>query len=88
MVSVALDTPHWDHHVNFVIMAHNTTHYQSLKGAPTEIFHGHIPYNAFDLNFINPVQINRNKIRLRILIQEVNQKYKDTTVNSFESFHK
>ena len=69
-------------------MAHNTTYHQLLKCTPTEMFQGRIPYNASDLKFSNSLQINRNKVQLRTLVDEFNQNYEDTTANICEVFYK
>ena len=89
-INVAADKAHWDRYLNLAIMAHNTTHHQSLKSTrtPTEVFHGRIPYNALRLKFSNPMQRNRTKVQLSTLIDEANDKCKDTIVNVFDAFHK
>ena len=87
-IILAADKHHWDRYINHAILAHNTTYHQILKSTPTENFHGRIPCEVLDLKFSNPMQRNRTKIQLQTLIDEVTQKYKDTTANIFEAFHK
>ena len=87
-VNVAADKPHWDRYVKLAIMGHNSTYHQSLKCTPAEIFRGRIPYKTLYLKFRNPLQRNRTKVHVHTLLDEINRKYKDTTANIFEAFHK
>ena len=75
-------------YINLAIMAHNTTYHQSPKSARIESFHWGISYNTLDLKFGSPFQINRTKVQLKTLINEVNQKCKETNAKNFEAFHK
>ena len=44
----------WEQYVNIAVMVHNTTYHVSLKGAPTDNFHGTTPWRAKALKFANP----------------------------------
>ena len=86
--NVAADKPNWDRYINLSIMAYNTTYRQLLKCTPIKFFPGCIPYNALDLKFRNPMELNATKVQLHTLIDGVIQRYKDTIPNIFEAFHK
>ena len=87
-VNVSVDRPQWDRYVNLAVMAHNTTYHQTLKGSPTEVFHGRVPYNALDLKFSNPLNLPRNAVDTKTLVDNLNAKFKETHTNIVRAFHK
>ena len=86
--NVSVDRPQWDRYVNLAVMGDNTTYHQTLKCSPTEVFHGRIPYNALDLKFSNPLNLPRNAVDTKTLVDNLNAKFKETHTNIVRAFHK
>ena len=87
-INVATDSPQWDRYVNFAVMAHNTTYHSSLKCTPSEVFHGRVPYNALDLKFKNPIEMQDRTTKISKIVDHMNEKYKVISTNLVEAFHK
>ena len=87
-INVSADRPRCDRYVNLAVVAHNTTYHQSLKCSPTEVFHGRVPYNALDLKFSNPLNLPRNTVDTKTLVDNLNTKFKETHANIIKAFHK
>ena len=87
-INVATDSPQWDRYVNFAVMAHNTTYHSSLKCTASEVFHGRVPYNALDLKFRNPVEMQDKTTKISKIVDHMNEKYKVICTNLVEGFHK
>ena len=87
-INVFADSPQWDRYVNIAVMAHNTTYHQSLKCAPSEVFHGRIPFNALDLKFGNPLKCETTETDITRLVDQVNEKYRQVNDNILQAYHK
>ena len=87
-INVAADSPQWQNYVNMAVMAHNTTHHQTLRCSPTEIFHGRIPFNALDIKFGNPLHQTRAITGVKNIPNNMNEKIQQTHTNILEAFHK
>ena len=87
-INVASDAPHWDEYVTLAVMAHNTTYHQTLKCAPSELYHGCVLYNALDLKLRHPLQPPHGTRDIKTTSDQVNRKYKANVVNIFSAFFK
>ena len=69
-------------------MAHNTTYHSSIKCSPTEIFHGRIPYNALDIQFLHPnKQLEPKNTEVNQILDKRNATFHQNSANIINVFH-